>query len=122
MYFLSFLNTLAYVAPALFLFTVSVAMQIFRSDVLAVYLSNFIPGELLQGFVDLVNFFYVMLTATIIFYSMHLTNRHKKFIPYIYAAATTSGIFALIVFAILSVDIIRGSSTCNCLFNSSLKY
>ena len=49
-----------------------------------------------------------MLVGSIIFYSLHLTNNNKKFKPYIYAVSTLFGIFAVIVFSILAVDVIRG--------------
>ena len=104
---------LGYVAPALFLFTVSIAIQAFRTEVLIPYFSSFIPAEILEGFVYVINFFYVMMTGAVIFYSMHLTNKHKKFIPYIYASAISLGIFSVIVFVILSVDVVRGSEQCN---------
>ena len=113
MYYLSFMNMLAYVAPALFLFTVSIAIQVFRTDVLVVYFSSFVPTEILEGFVYMINFLYVMMTAAMIFFSMHLTNKHKRFIPYIYACAIMLGIFSVIVFVILIVDVFRGSTACN---------
>lgn len=56
----------------------------------------------------IVNFSYAMLITSIIFFSMFLTNKHKKFIPYIYVTSTVLGIFSFIVLVILAVDIIRG--------------
>lgn len=49
-----------------------------------------------------------MLVGSIIFFSLHLTNNNKKFKPYIYAVSTIFGIFAIAVFSILAVDVIRG--------------
>ncbi len=43
MYYLSFMNMLAYIAPALFMFTVSIAIQVFRTDVLMVYFADLFP-------------------------------------------------------------------------------
>ena len=40
--YLSFMNALAYFAPSLFLFTVHIAMQAFRADVLPNVLSGFV--------------------------------------------------------------------------------
>lgn len=61
-----------------------------------------------------VNFIYIGVTVSIIFLSMHLTNKHKKFIPFIYAASTMKGIFATIITLILITDIFRGSDECKC--------
>ena len=54
------------------------------------------------------DFVYVLLVMTVIFYSLHLNNNHKRFKPYIYGVSTLMGIFMTIVFVVLFVDIIRG--------------
>lgn len=46
--------------------------------------------------------------GSIIFYSLHFNNSHPKFKSYLYAISTIFGIFSLIVFTVLLVDIIRG--------------
>ena len=51
--------------------------------------------------VDLV---YVMLFLTLIFFSMHLTNKNKKFIPYIYATSTLLGILSVVIFVLLGFE------------------
>jgi hypothetical protein len=43
--YLSFMNSLAFIAPALFLFTVNVAMQAFRSDVITQFFADAIPFD-----------------------------------------------------------------------------
>ena len=106
------MNSLAYFAPSLFLFTVHIAMEAFRADVLTKVLGGVVPNpeksEFYNSFVYTVDFIYVMLVGSIIFYSLHLTNNNKKFKPYIYAVSTLLGIFSVIVFLVLLVDIIRG--------------
>lgn len=60
-----------------------------------------------------------MLVGSMIFFSLHLANRNKRFIPYIYAVSTIFGIFGISVFVVLAVDVIRGlvdNSTCNFIF------
>lgn len=56
----------------------------------------------------MVDFIYVMIFLGLVFYSMHLTNRHPRFKSYIYGASTAYGIFSLIVIAVFLVDIIKG--------------
>lgn len=101
---------LAFIAPALFMFTVSVAMQAFRDDVLVNFFSNIIPydSEIYNAFVLVMNCIYAMLWLGFILYSIHMNNKNKQFISYIYAASTVFGIFSLIVMIVLSVDIVRG--------------
>lgn len=108
--FLSFMNMLSFVAPALFMFTVSVAMQAFRADVLTQFFSDIIPydSEIYNAFVLVINFVYAMLWFGFILYSIHMNNKNKKFISYIYATSTIYGIFSLIVMVVLTVDIVRG--------------
>ena len=75
-------NMLAYVAPALFLFTIHIAMQAFQTDVIIPILFNlgFItslevtPINLI--FVYLIDFLYIIVFLGLVFYSMHLTNKH----------------------------------------------
>lgn len=116
--FLSFMNMLAFVAPALFMFTVSVAMQAFRADVLTKFFADIIPynSEIYNAFVLVMNFIYALLWLGFILYSIHMNNKNPKFISYIYATSTIMGIFSLVVMVVLTVDIIRGligDSSCN---------
>ena len=112
MLFLSFMNILGYISPSLFLFTVSIAMQVFVTDALNGVLGSFIPSAISDSFVYVVNFVYIMTTMGLIFYSMNLKNSDKKFIPFIYGVSTMLGLFSLCVFLILIVDIVRGSDSC----------
>ena len=53
---------------------------------------------------------------SIVFFSLHLTNGNQKFKPYLYAVSTLFGLFAIVVFGVLAVDVVRGlvdSSACN---------
>jgi len=103
---------MAYFAPSMFLFTVHIAMEAFRADVLTNAFSGFVAdpssNKVLNGFVYTMDFIYVMLICSVVFFSLHLTNSNKKFKPYIYAISTLFGIFAIIVFLVLIVDVIRG--------------
>lgn len=62
------------------------------------------------------DFIYVMMYLSIIYYSIHLTHSNKKFIYYIYLFSTLFGLFALTTFVIFFVDVIKGFAgldTCN---------
>lgn len=112
------MNMLAFIAPALFMFTVSVAMQAFRADVLTKFFADIIPynSEIYNAFVLVINCLYALLWLGFILYSIHMNNKNKKLISYIYATSTIFGIFSLIVMVVLTVDIIRGltgESSCN---------
>ena len=115
MFYLTFMNSLAFISPALFLFTIHVAMIAFTSDVLSQLNSAVIPiftGEFLNGFVYTIDFIYVMVYLSFIFFSMHLTNKNNKFVPYIYATSSLLGVLSIIIFVILAVDLIRGLIPC----------
>ena len=114
------MNSLAYFAPSFFLFTVHIAMDSFRADILTTVFLGVIGdaknSEILNSFVYTIDFIYVMLIGSIIYYSLHLTNGSKHFKPYIYAVSTIFGIFAISVFVVLAVDVFRGlidNTTCN---------
>lgn len=118
------MSMLSFLTPAFFLFTVSVALQAFRADVIVHFLSNIIPqdSEIYNAFVLTIDFIYVLLFMGMVFFSLHLTNKNPKFIPYLYACSTIFGMFSIMVFAVLIVDIIRGligDSSCNFLYNFS---
>jgi len=58
----------------------------------------------------------------VVFFSLHLTNKNPKFVPYIYSISTIYGLFSLMIFAVLIIDVIRGligEASCNLLFNFS---
>ena len=107
-FYLSFMNSLSYFSPSFFLFTVHIAMEAFRQDVLQKYLSSTVSSQVLDFFVLSIDFIYVMLVMSIVFYSLHLNNNHKRFKPYIYGVSTLFGVFMVVVFVVLFVDIIRG--------------
>jgi cellulose synthase/poly-beta-1,6-N-acetylglucosamine synthase-like glycosyltransferase len=122
-FYLTLMNSLAYFAPALFLFTVHIAMDAFRSDILSSLFTGLIGdanhSQLLDSFVYTMDFIYVMLICSIIYYSLHLTNSNKNFKPYIYAVSTIFGIFAISVFVVLAVDVFRGLiDNAACMYNS----
>jgi hypothetical protein len=87
-------------------------MQAFRVDVLPNLFSGLVKdpnnNEFYNGFVYTIDFIYVILIMSIVFFSLHLTNGNKKFKPYLYAVSTLFGLFSIIVFTVLAVDVIRG--------------
>lgn len=111
-FYLSLMNGLSYFAPAFFLFTVHIAMDAFKTDVLTKALNGVVTdpktSQVFNSFVFTIDFIYVMLIMTIVFLSLHLTNRHKRFVPYIYGVSTLFGLFMVCVFLVLVVDIFRG--------------
>ena len=121
------MNALAYFSPTFFLFTVHIAMDAFRQDVLSKLLQGVVndtnnQSQLYNSFVFTMDFLYVLLLMTVIFYSLHLTNNHKKFKPYIYGVSTLFGVFIIIVFAVLAVDIIRGFMGVNTCIHLSIQF
>ena len=106
MMFLTFLNILAFVSPALFLFTSHVAMVAFGIYVLNG--GNFV-SNLFYGWQTIVmytvDFIYIMLFLTLIFFSMNMTNKNKKFVPYIYITSTMLGLLSITIFVLLSLEI-----------------
>jgi branched-subunit amino acid permease len=109
------MNALSYFAPALFMFTVHIAIDAFRQDVLQRWLAGTVSSGVLDWFVYTVDFLYAMMFGTIIFYSLHFKNSTKHFKQYIYVISTVLGILMIIVMGVLLVDVIRGlidGSTC----------
>ena len=120
MFYLTLMNSLSYFAPSLFLFTVNIAMDAFRADVLTKVLGSAISdashSQFYNAFVFTMDFIYVLLISSMIFFSLHFTNSYKKFKPYIYAVSTLFGFFAITVFIVLVVDVFRGlidNAACN---------
>ena len=120
--YLMIMNMLAYIAPALFLFTIHIAMQAFQSDVIIPTLFDLgiVKSKEMtpinQIFVYLIDFLYVMVFLGLVFFSTHLTNRHPKFKPFIYGSSTLYGIFSLIIIVVFTYDIVRGflgDDSCN---------
>jgi hypothetical protein len=105
---------MAFVAPALFLFTIHIAMFAFRDWFFGSVLeetniaSNFETTEFYNSFVYVMDFIFIMLMFGLIFKSIHFTHRTEEFISYVYACSTIFGIFATIVFIVLIVDMITG--------------
>lgn len=110
--YLTMMNSLSYFSVSFYLFTVHIAMESFRDDVLVNVLQNVIKdpnnSELLNAFVYTIDFLYAVLLLTIIFYSLNMKSDHPKFKYYIYAVSTLLGLFMLAVIAVLLVDTVRG--------------
>jgi chitin synthase len=49
-----------------------------------------------------------MLIFGLIFFSLNLTNRDKKFVRFVYGVSTILGVMSIIMFVILLVDLARG--------------
>jgi len=99
-------------------------MDAFRQDVLSQVLAGVVndtnnSSQFYNAFVFTIDFIYVLLIMTVVFYSLHLTNNHPRFRRYIYGISTLFGLFMVIVFAVLAVDIFRGlidNADCNYYF------
>ena len=68
------------------------------------------------------DFIYVLLIMSIVFFSLHLTSNHKKYKPYLYLVSTLLGLFMIAVFIVLTIDILRGlihNDSCKLLFIQS---
>ena len=108
------MNMLAYIAPALFLFTIHIAMQSFQTDVIMPTLKELklLESEKLtsinQIFIYVVDFLYILIFLSLVFFSIHLTYRHPKFKSFIYATSTLYGILAIVVLIVFTFDIVKG--------------
>jgi len=79
--YLTFNNMLAFVSPALFLFTIHIAMFAFRDwAFLALQFTtntgDFSTTEFYNAFVYTVDFIYVMMMLSLVFFSIHFTHRN----------------------------------------------
>ena len=62
-----------------------------------------------------INFIYSLFVLGLVIYSMHINTKNKRFLSFIYLISTIFGVFSLIVFIVLLIDLIRGlggSSEC----------
>lgn len=101
------MNMLSYIGPALFFFTIHIAMFALKYTILQPVFGSLIPNDkFFDIFVYFMDFIYILSFLTLVFLSMHLTNKNQKFQPYIYAFSTLYGIFAIIIFVVLIVDLI----------------
>lgn len=111
------MNGLGFVAPALFMYTIHIAMYTFQTNVIVYVLQQLgiindsasaTQNQVVGIFVYTVDFIYVMVFFGLIFYSMHLTNREARFKTFYYGVSTTYGLFSFAVFGVLIFDIITG--------------
>jgi hypothetical protein len=106
------MNALLYFAPSFFLFTIHIAMEAFREDVLVKVLNGTVNdpnnSEFYNAFVYTIDFIYVILMLSIIFFSLHLKSTTKKFKTFLYGVSTVLGVFSISVFLVLLVDVLRG--------------
>lgn len=119
-FYLNLSNFLVYFAPALLLFTFHLTMQTIRQqyliDVFATTNSNDIGSVIYSTFVVIMDFLYVVMFFGVVFFSVHLTHSNKRYIYYIYFFSTMYGLFALLTFIVIIVDIAKGfagMSSCN---------
>ncbi len=109
-WYLSLMNMLAYIAPGFFLFSISVAMEAFKADVLVRFFQDSLKEDspIYNAFVYTINFIYAMLIFGLIYFSMSLTNRNQKFVRFVYGVSTILGVMSVIMLVILLVDLARG--------------
>lgn len=119
-FYLTLMNMLSFVAPALFMYTIHIAMYTFQSNVIVDVLQQLgmvangpdAPKNNVVGiFVYVIDFIYAMIFLGLVFFSMHLTNREGRFKGFFYGVSTLYGIFSLSVFGVLLYDIISGFFT-----------
>jgi hypothetical protein len=112
-FYLNLMNIIGFVAPAIFMFTIHIAMSAFRDWFFGTVLQDMAFGELqtsefYSSFIYVMDFIYIMLMLAFIFKSMHFTHRTEKFIPFAYIMSTIMGIFSVIVLIVLISDMIQG--------------
>lgn len=109
-WYLSLMNLLAYIAPGFFLFSISVAMEAFKADVLVKFFADTLKEDspIYSAFVYTINFIYALLIFGLIYFSMSLTNRNKNFVRFVYGVSTILGVMSIIMMTILLVDLARG--------------
>lgn len=113
------MNALAYVSPALFMYTVHIAMFTFQTDVIVTTLqrlnimqySEEATNRVAGLFVYIIDLIYVLIFLALVFYSMHLTNRENRFKGFFYGVSTLYGLFSISVFGVLIYDILSGFIT-----------
>ena len=122
---------MSFVAPALFMYTIHIAMYTFQTNVIVAILQQFgLLADNLEArqnnvvgiFVYIVDLIYVLIFLGLVFFSMHLTNRFNKFQTYFYGVSTTYGVFSLAVFGVLLYDIISGFASGKNACNFSFYY
>ena len=106
------MNLLAYIAPGFYLFSISVAMEAFKADVLTKFFQDTLTetSEIYGAFVYTINFIYAIMIGALVFYSVNLTNKNENFVRFTYAMSTFLGIMSMIMMTILVVDLVRGLS------------
>lgn len=117
------MNKLAFISPALFLFTIHTAMFAFRDYFLRLVeiatgddIVGFETTEFYNSFVYVLDLIYIMCLFGLIIFSMHFSHRNPSFITFIYGTSTFFGILAIIIFIVLMYDMIAGlidGTTCN---------
>lgn len=76
-----------------------------------------IGSVIYSTFVKVTDFFYTLMFFGVIFLSVHLTHNNKRFIYYIYFFSTMFGLFSVITFVVIILDIANGfAGMDNCKF------
>lgn len=113
-FYLNLSNFLVYLAPALLLFTFHLTMQTIRQqyliDVFAITDATGFGSVIYNTFVNIMDFFYAVMFFGVVFLSIHLTHGNKRYIYYVYFFSTMYGLFSLLTFIVILVDIAKGFS------------
>lgn len=124
MLYLSLVNSVSYFSVSLFFFTVHISMKAFYFDALQPLFSSMINqsySKMIPFFVNFMDFIYVMVILSLIYMSLNLNYTDKIFKRMIYSTATVMGVFSVIVFIVLVVDLFRGMTgtgvKCNFVIN-----
>lgn len=121
LFYLSFLKFLSYFAPALLVFVFDFTFEILQSE----YLSSVFQNESKKGIgsviystiTNIVLFIYALLILAIIFFSLHLDYKSKRFIYYANLVSTLLGVFSFLTFIIFLIQLILGlvgAGDCKC--------
>jgi len=107
---MAFMNIMAYVSPAMFLFSINVCMEVVKADILVYFLEGTLNENsgVYDAFVYTINFIYGMALIWLVYFSVNLTNKDKKFVKFVYTVSTMFGLISIIMLIILIVDLIRG--------------
>lgn len=112
LFYLGFVKFLSYFAPALLIFVFDFTFEIIQSEFLASLFQNEskkgIGNVIYATITNIVIFLYALLIFAIVFFSLHLDYKSKKFVYYIYLVSTLLGVFSMLTFIVLLVQTILG--------------
>lgn len=120
LFYLGFVKFLSYFAPALLIFVFDFTFEIIQSQFLASLFQNEskkgIGSVIYATITNIIVFIYALLIFAILFFSLHLDYKSKRFVYYANLVTTLLGLFAMLTFIVLALQVILGlvgSGDCN---------